>query len=165
MLYDVTINGEKRKVVGHYGRNGFYYTLDRTTGKFIKAEKYVNDLNWTKGIDPKIGKPFEYNAKIDVQTNNPEARALRGDGSKRTCPTWHGGVAHQPLAFNPVKGIAYRRRHRGLLLADWRRGGVTVEGRRHRQHGRASSEVQQATFTTARNRIRRREPQSARESG
>ena len=107
MLYDTTIDGEKRKVVGHYGRNGFFYTLDRTNGKFIKAEKYVNDLNWTKGIDPKTGKPVEYNPKLDVQLYNPEARALRGDGKKRTCPTWHGGVAHQPLAFNPVKNIAY----------------------------------------------------------
>jgi alcohol dehydrogenase (cytochrome c) len=37
----------------------------------------------------------------------PEARALRGDGMKRTCPTWHGGVAHQPVTYNPVKKIAY----------------------------------------------------------
>jgi alcohol dehydrogenase (cytochrome c) len=32
---------------------------------------------------------------------------LRGDGMKRACPTWHGGVAHQPVAYNPVKKIAY----------------------------------------------------------
>jgi len=107
MLYDVLIGGQMRKVVGHYGRNGFFYTLDRTTGKFISAQKYVNDLNWTKGINPQTGKPVEYNPKLDVQLYNPEARALRGDGTKRTCPTWHGGVAHQPLAYNPVKHIAY----------------------------------------------------------
>ena len=29
------------------------------------------------------------------------------DRMKRACPTWHGGVAHQPLAFNPIKQIAY----------------------------------------------------------
>jgi alcohol dehydrogenase (cytochrome c) len=107
MLYDIPINGQLRKVVSHFGRNGFFYTLDRTNGRFIKAEKYVNDLNWTKGIDPKTGKPVEYNPKLEVQRYNPEARALRGDGKKRACPTWHGGVAHQPLAFNPVKNIAY----------------------------------------------------------
>jgi alcohol dehydrogenase (cytochrome c) len=107
MLYDTTINGVPRKVVGHFARNGFYYTLDRTNGKFIKAEKYVNDLNWTKGIDQKTGKPLDYDPKLDVQVYNPAARALRGDGKKRTCPTWHGGVAHQPLAYNPVKHIAY----------------------------------------------------------
>jgi alcohol dehydrogenase (cytochrome c) len=107
MLYDTTINGQVRKVVSHFGRNGFFYTLDRTNGRFIKATQYVNDLNWTKGIDPETGKPLEYNPRLDVQTYNPEARALRGDGTKRTCPTWHGGVAHQPTAYNPVKHIAY----------------------------------------------------------
>jgi alcohol dehydrogenase (cytochrome c) len=107
MLYDTKINGVARKVVGHFARNGFFYSLDRTNGKFIKAEKYVNDLNWTKGIDQRTGKPVEYSPAFDVQKYNEEARALRGDGMKRTCPTWHGGVAHQPLAYNPVKGIAY----------------------------------------------------------
>jgi alcohol dehydrogenase (cytochrome c) len=107
MLHDLTIGGARRKVVTHFARNGFFYTLDRTTGKFIKAEKYVNDLNWTKGIDPKTGKPYEYDPKLGVQLYNREARALRGDGKKRTCPTWHGGIAHQPTAFNPVKNIAY----------------------------------------------------------
>jgi alcohol dehydrogenase (cytochrome c) len=32
MLYDVTIDGATRKVVGHFARNGFFYTLDRTNG-------------------------------------------------------------------------------------------------------------------------------------
>src|SRR5215468_8986174 len=107
MLYDVNINGEMRKVMGHFARNGFYYTLDRANGSFVKGGQYVNDLNWTKGLDPKTGKPVEYDPKLDVQAYVPEARALRGDGMKRTCPTWHGGVAHQPVAYNPVKHIAY----------------------------------------------------------
>jgi alcohol dehydrogenase (cytochrome c) len=107
MLYDVTINGETRKVVSHFGRNGFFYSLDRANGSFIKGAQYTNDLNWTKGLDPKTGKPVEYDPKLDVQTYVPAARALRGDGMKRACPTWHGGVAHQPMAYNPVKKIAY----------------------------------------------------------
>jgi alcohol dehydrogenase (cytochrome c) len=107
ILYDTMIDKRMRKVVGHFARNGFFYSIDRTNGRFIKAEKYVNDLNWTKGINPETGKPFEYNPKLDVQVYNPEARALRGDAKKRTCPTWHGGVAHQPIAFNPVKNLAY----------------------------------------------------------
>src|SRR5206468_2054077 len=88
-------------------RNGFFYTLDRTNGRFIKGTQYVNDLNWTKGLNPKTGLPVEYDPKLDVQTYNAEARALRGDGTKRTCPTWHGGIAHQPTAYNPIKNIAY----------------------------------------------------------
>jgi len=63
--------------------------------------------HWTKGLDPKTGKPVEYDPKLDVQAYVPDARALRGDGMKRACPTWHGGVAHQPVAYNPVKHLAY----------------------------------------------------------
>jgi len=107
MLYDTLIEGQLRKVVSHFGRNGFFYSLDRLTGRFIKAAQYVNDLNWTKGLNPKTGMPLEYDPKLDVQIYNPEARALRGDPEKRTCPTWHGGIAHQPTAYNPVKNIAY----------------------------------------------------------
>ena len=109
MLYDLEIDGELRKVVSHFGRNGFYYTLDRTDGSFIRGNKYVNDLNWTAGLNSETGMPLEYDPNLDVQIYNPEARALRSDRDemKRTCPTWHGGVAHQPLAYNPVKHIAY----------------------------------------------------------
>jgi len=109
MLYDIEIDGRLRKSVAHFGRNGFFYTLDRTTGAFIKAEQYVNDLNWTAGIDPVTGKPVDYDPNLDVQIYNPEARAMRSDRDrmKRACPTWHGGVAHQPIAFNPIKQIAY----------------------------------------------------------
>jgi alcohol dehydrogenase (cytochrome c) len=107
MLYDASINGESRKVVGHFARNGFFYTLDRNNGSFIKGNQYTNELNWTKGLDPKTGKPLEYDPSLAVQRYVPEARALRGDPMKRTCPTWHGGVAHQPTAYNPVKHIAY----------------------------------------------------------
>jgi alcohol dehydrogenase (cytochrome c) len=107
MLYDLVIDGQARKVVGHFGRNGFFYSLDRTNGSFIKASQYANELTWTKGLDPKTGKPVEYNPSIAMQTYIPSTRTLRGDGDERTCPTWHGGVAHQPTAYNPVKKIAY----------------------------------------------------------
>src|SRR5258706_2304509 len=107
MVYDTTINGRNPKVVGHFARNGFFYSLDRSSGEFLMGGQYVNDLNWTKGLNSRTGKPLDYDPKLDVQIYNPAARALRGDPSKRACPTWHGGVAHQPTAYNPVKNIAY----------------------------------------------------------
>ena len=109
MLYDTVIDGRLRNVVSHFARNGFFYSLDRTTGAFIKGVQYVNDLNWTAGLDPVSGRPVDYDPNLDVQTYNPEARALRADRDrmKRACPTWHGGIAHQPTAFNPEKGISY----------------------------------------------------------
>ena len=109
MLYDTVINGEERQVVAHFGRNGFFYSLDRETGEFIKGDQYVNELTWTAGLNQETGKPQEYDPNLDIQIYNEEARALRSDRDlmKRACPTWHGGVAHQPTAFNPDKGIAY----------------------------------------------------------
>ena len=60
MLYDVTINGETRKVVANFSRNGFFYTLDRNNGQFLRADQYQEKITWTKGIDPKTGKPVDY---------------------------------------------------------------------------------------------------------
>ena len=56
MLYETTIGGETRKVVANFSRNGFYYTLDRTSGQFLRADQYQEKVSWTKGIDQKTGK-------------------------------------------------------------------------------------------------------------
>ena len=70
MLYEVTINGETRKVVANFSRNGFFYTLDRASGQFLRADQYQEKVTWTKGIDPKTGKPVDYDPK-------PRRAALR----------------------------------------------------------------------------------------
>ena len=116
----------------------------------------MNDLNWTKGIDQKTGKPVEYSPKLDVQFYNEEARALRGDGKKRTCPTWHGGVAHQPLAYNPVKNIAYGVGTEGCFSQNGAAVGVAVEGRRHRSEDEPSAQVQQRSVLRRAHGVRRR---------
>ena len=74
-----------------------------------QGDQYVNELTWTAGLNQETGKPQEYDPNLDIQIYNEEARALRSDRDlmKRACPTWHGGIAHQPTAFNPDKGIAY----------------------------------------------------------
>ena len=61
-----------------------------------------------------------------MQNYVPEARALRGDGMKRTCPTWHGGVAHQPVGVQSGQEDRLWRRRRGLLHAERRHGRVQV---------------------------------------
>jgi alcohol dehydrogenase (cytochrome c) len=115
MLYDTTIGGRARKVVGHYARNGFFYTVDRTNGRFIAAEKYVNDLNWTKGIDQETGKPVDYNPKLDVQIYNPEARALRGDPKKRYVPDLARRRRASADGLQPGEEDRLRRRHEGCF--------------------------------------------------
>jgi alcohol dehydrogenase (cytochrome c) len=47
MLYETTVNGETRKVVANFSRNGFYYTLDRANGQFLRADQYQEKVTWT----------------------------------------------------------------------------------------------------------------------
>jgi alcohol dehydrogenase (cytochrome c) len=70
ILIDTKVNGEDRKVVAHFGRNGFFYTLDRTNGQFISGQQYAEKVNWTDGIDPKTGKPVEYDGTLTVRASN-----------------------------------------------------------------------------------------------
>ena len=45
VLGDIMVNGVKRKVLMHADRNGFLYVLDRTNGKLIAGNAFVN-VNW-----------------------------------------------------------------------------------------------------------------------
>ena len=46
ILADIEIDGQMRKVLVHFDRNGFGYTLDRVTGELLVAEKYDPAVNW-----------------------------------------------------------------------------------------------------------------------
>jgi alcohol dehydrogenase (cytochrome c) len=107
-LLDTKVNGEDRKILAHFGRNGFYYTLDRTNGQFIQAQQYVIRINWTDGIDPKTGKPVEYDPKKDLQTykiGKPEGR--RAQGTVTGCPDMQGGVNYYPTTYSLRTHLSY----------------------------------------------------------
>jgi alcohol dehydrogenase (cytochrome c) len=134
MIMDIPVNGAMKHVVGHFGRNGFYYNLDGRTGEFLTAQQYANEMNWTKGIDPKTGKPIEYQPGLAIQPYIPATRTLRGDPAERVCPTWHGGLAHQPPAFNPVKRVVYSVGTEGCYTQT---GGTGIDPRTGGMAGRA----------------------------
>ena len=106
MLYEVNINGETRKVVANFSRNGFYYTLDRANGQFLRADQYQEKVTWTKGIDPKTGKPVDYDPTKDVQVY-AGIGVRRGKPGEELCPWWNGS----PTFFPPTYG---RQAQRGL---------------------------------------------------
>jgi alcohol dehydrogenase (cytochrome c) len=106
-VISATVNGQPRTILYHWGRNGFAYRLDAATGMFYDAAQYIDGVNWTKGIDPKTGKPLEYNASLAVQTYIPETRPTRENGVVTACPNTHGGVRWQPPAYNPDTHITY----------------------------------------------------------
>jgi alcohol dehydrogenase (cytochrome c) len=51
VLVDVEENGTARHLLLQANRNGFFYILDRTNGKFLRATSFVEKLNWATGID------------------------------------------------------------------------------------------------------------------
>lgn len=108
MLYDIGTGAQAVKAVGTYSRNGFFYTMARVTGAFVSAAAYRDDVNWTAGIDPKTGKPMEYNPAVATQTyaNNKTLRVGRPDTSQNVCPSL-AGPTWWPPAYDPRKQVAW----------------------------------------------------------
>jgi alcohol dehydrogenase (cytochrome c) len=107
-IINAKINGEDRKLVVHAARNGFFYALDRTSGAFIAGKQYVDQLNWTPGLDPKTGKPLNYNPDADVQIYAEDSHGTRAKPkSGRLCPSNNGGKNWEPSAYNPDLGLLY----------------------------------------------------------
>jgi quinohemoprotein ethanol dehydrogenase len=94
ILADLTIDGKVRKVLLHAPKNGFFYVIDRETGKLISAEKF-GVVNWAKSIDLKTGKPVE----------DPAARYK--DKLTVVYPAATGAHNWQPMTFDPQTGLAY----------------------------------------------------------
>jgi len=106
MLYETNINGEIRKVVANFSRNGFYYTLDRANGQFLRADQYQEKVTWTKGIDPKTGKPLDYDPASDVQRYAGLGQR-RGKPGQESCPWYNGSPTFFPPTFDAKRMIAY----------------------------------------------------------
>jgi alcohol dehydrogenase (cytochrome c) len=113
ILIDTKINGEDRKIVSHAGRNGFTYSMDRLNGQFLKAAQHVNRVTWTKGIDPKTGKPVEYDPTKDVQTYAEGADTLADKASRQICPNIAGGTNFWPASYSRKTGYLYIPAHEG----------------------------------------------------
>jgi alcohol dehydrogenase (cytochrome c) len=107
-IIDAKINGEVRKLVVHAARNGFFYTLDRINGSFIAGKQYVDQLNWAPGLDPKTGRPLNYDPNADVQLYNAATRGTRAKPQgDRLCPAIAGGKNWAPSASNPELQLIY----------------------------------------------------------
>jgi alcohol dehydrogenase (cytochrome c) len=57
VLIDADYQGQPRKLLLEANRNGFFYILDRVTGKFLSAMPFAERINWAKGIDAN-GRPI-----------------------------------------------------------------------------------------------------------
>jgi alcohol dehydrogenase (cytochrome c) len=107
ILFERTVNGERRKLVTHSARNGFLYTMERASGAMVGAKPYVEEVNWTKGIDQKTGKPLDYDASKDVQTYSGLADPTSAEPIKKVCPTRVGGNNYFPSSYSPKTQMVY----------------------------------------------------------
>jgi PQQ-dependent dehydrogenase (methanol/ethanol family) len=96
VLTDQTIGGKEYKTLQHFDRNGFGYTLDRTTGKLLVANPY-GAVNWAKSIDLTTGRPVEDPAKRTTAKGNTEG----------ICPAAIGFKDQQPSAYSPKTQLNY----------------------------------------------------------
>ena len=93
ILADIKLKGKTRKVILHAPKNGFFFVIDRTNGKFISADKYV-EVNWATGYG-KDGRPVEI------------AEARSADHPFDIVPGPYGGHNWQSMAYSPLTGLAY----------------------------------------------------------
>jgi len=94
VLFNATIDGKPRKLVGFANRNGFYYVLDRATGKFIIGVPFVKQT-WAKGLDAN-GRPIL----------NPDQQPTLGAGTL-VYPSITGGVDWTSPSYSPDTGLFY----------------------------------------------------------
>ena len=92
ILADITIDGKPRKVILHAPKNGFFFVIDRTDGKFISAKNFV-EVNWATGYD-KDGRPMEI-------------AAARADAPYDAIPGPYGAHNWHPMSYNPQTGLVY----------------------------------------------------------
>jgi quinohemoprotein ethanol dehydrogenase len=93
ILADLAIDGAPRKVILHAPKNGFFFVIDRTNGKFISAKNFV-DVNWATGYDAS-GRPIEV------------AEARSPDKPFDSIPGPYGAHNWHPMSFNPNTGLVY----------------------------------------------------------
>jgi alcohol dehydrogenase (cytochrome c) len=93
VLAEVTYQGRQRKVVLSANRNGLYYVLDRTDGRFLTAKPYTT-VTWMSGFDDK-GRPI----RVAGQEPTPEGT--------RVSPSNQGGTNWYSPSYSPRTGLFY----------------------------------------------------------
>ncbi|MEE9438627.1 MAG: PQQ-dependent dehydrogenase, methanol/ethanol family [Saprospiraceae bacterium] len=94
ILADLKIDGKDIKAIVHAPKNGFFYVINRETGKLISAEPFT-ETTWATHIDLKTGKPvFADGARYDK-------------GPIDIAPSAWGGHSWHAMSYSPQTGLVY----------------------------------------------------------
>jgi quinohemoprotein ethanol dehydrogenase len=94
ILADLDIDGSLRQVIMQASKNGFFYILDRATGKLLSAKNYTY-VNWASGVDMKTGRPM------------PTPQSDWYASPKNVYPSWAGGHTWNPMSFSAQTHLVY----------------------------------------------------------
>lgn len=98
---ELNIDGKQKDVLMQAPKNGFFYVIDRSNGRLLKADPYVN-ATWASRIDLKSGRPIE----------NPAARYHKTkEGRSRVTPSLLGGHNWHPMSYSDKTGLVYIPAH------------------------------------------------------
>jgi lanthanide-dependent methanol dehydrogenase len=105
ILTDQNVDGQPRKLLTHFDRNGLGYTLDRVNGELLVAKKFDPKVNWTDGVDmkkdsPTYGRPHVIDA-YSTQFHGADVN------TKGICPAALGSKDEQPAAYSPETKLFY----------------------------------------------------------
>jgi alcohol dehydrogenase (cytochrome c) len=101
----ILVGQEARKVLVHFDRNGFGYTLDRETGELLVAEKFDTAVNWATKVDMDKDSPT-YGRPLVVKEFSTEANG-EDVNSQGIMPAALGVKDQQPAAYSPKTGLFY----------------------------------------------------------
>ncbi len=82
-------------------KNGFFYVLDRTSGKYIRSVPFADKITWAKGIDSE-GRPI---VNEENRPGNPDG-ADKGS-SVFTVPSFLGAKNWMPVSYSQKTGMFY----------------------------------------------------------
>jgi len=94
VLVDADWEGQRRPLMLHASRNGFFYVFDRRDGKLLLARPFVRNLTWASGIGAD-GRPV----RLPNQDPSP--------GGTKVCPSQDGATNWFSPSFNPATGLYY----------------------------------------------------------
>lgn len=94
ILIDAVIDGKPRKLVSTAARNGYFFTLDRVTGKKVVVSKYGSATNWVKSI----------NENGSLRRNPAKDPIVPG---ALVSPPSGGTINWEPPAYSPDTGLFY----------------------------------------------------------
>ncbi|RJF90707.1 PQQ-dependent dehydrogenase, methanol/ethanol family [Sphingomonas cavernae] len=97
ILADLKIGDRVVKALMQAPKNGFFFVIDRVSGKLIGANPFVKNINWATGYDMATGRPKE----------NPAARFYQTGKPFLASPAPIGAHSWQPMSYSPKTGLVY----------------------------------------------------------